>query len=132
MTVVYERDLCVDCKVNTIESREYYMVTNALWKRAKIGPRGGMLCIGCLEQRIGRKLASRDFTDCPLNWKNILLPGYGSMRLVSRMANGGPRSRWRKGLLEILKDALSTGSMEKVRNKTLLDSIMLPDEVHHG
>ena len=31
------------------------------------GAGDGMLCIGCLEKRIGRKLRRQDFTDCPLN-----------------------------------------------------------------
>lgn len=125
-----ERDLCVDCGVNTIEGNEYFMVTDALWKRAGMRRHGGFLCIGCLETRIGRQLTSRDFTECPLNWRNIMLPGYGSDRLVSRMINGGPRSKWRKGMLDALSHALATGSMEKIRNKTLLGPDVLPDSVH--
>ena len=27
----------------------------------------GMLCIGCLEKRIGRRLTKNDFQDCPVN-----------------------------------------------------------------
>jgi hypothetical protein len=59
---------CVDCGVNTYEIDEYYMVTNDIWdNEAKMKPRGGMLCIDCLEKRIGRKLNSGDFPDYPVN-----------------------------------------------------------------
>lgn len=127
MTVVDERDLCVDCKVNTMDMNEYYMVNDSLWKRAGMKQHDGFLCIGCLETRVGRGLTSRDFTECPLNWRNIMLPGYGSDRLVSRMINGGPKSKWRKGMLDALSHALATGSMEKIRNKTMLGEDVLPD-----
>lgn len=53
---------CDDCGACTL--REYYMVRDDIWKAAG-GPR--MLCVGCLEARIGRKLMRRDFPDCPLN-----------------------------------------------------------------
>jgi len=56
---------CVDCGLNT--ACEYYMVHNALWKAAGMNPHGGMLCIGCLEERLGRKLTSADFTEAPVN-----------------------------------------------------------------
>lgn len=58
---------CVDCKVNTAANDEYYMVHSHVWKQTGLGPHGGMLCIGCLEERIGRKLTSADFTDAPIN-----------------------------------------------------------------
>ena len=41
------------------------MVTDAIWN--KVVGRKGMLCIGCLEARLGRTLISTDFTACPLN-----------------------------------------------------------------
>ena len=44
------------------ERCEVYMVRNSVWKTAGIDPMGGCLCIGCLEQRIGRKLRAKDFT----------------------------------------------------------------------
>ncbi len=61
--------LCIDCGENTRRC-EYYMVHKALWNGAvpEQKERGGvMLCIGCLESRIGRQLTSKDFTDAPLN-----------------------------------------------------------------
>jgi hypothetical protein len=59
--------LCVDCAVNTYDAYEYYMVNNSVWARAGMHPNGGMLCIGCLEQRLKRTLTYRDFARVPLN-----------------------------------------------------------------
>ena len=51
---------CFDCGENTHYLNEYYMVTNTLW--AEYFPeRCGMLCIGCLESRMGRNLVAKDF-----------------------------------------------------------------------
>jgi hypothetical protein len=50
---------------------EYYMVTNPVWKKAGVEPNGGMLCIGCLEDRLGRLLIHSDFLWCPLNVMNV-------------------------------------------------------------
>ncbi len=57
--------ICVDCSVCTHEINEYYMVHDHLWTRA--GMTTGMLCIGCLEKRLGRELNSADFTPYPVN-----------------------------------------------------------------
>jgi hypothetical protein len=96
---------CVDCGVNTapgcpnrgeieqafaagqesvkvtISARsEIYTVRAAIWKKAGIKPMGGCLCIGCLEQRLGRRLKPEDFDPCqPLN---IYMPG--TPRLLRR------------------------------------------------
>jgi hypothetical protein len=53
---------CRDCGVDTVD--EFYIITNAVWP---LEEKGGMLCIGCLEARIGRNLAREDFTDSLLN-----------------------------------------------------------------
>ena len=58
--------ICLDCGVNTHEINEYYMVTDELWESA-VPEIDGMLCIGCLERRIGRHLNKFDFIDCPVN-----------------------------------------------------------------
>jgi hypothetical protein len=91
-----------------MENGEYYMVTDACWARAAIGKHDGMLCIGCLEARLGKKLNWRNFTDCPLNWRNALIPGYGSARLQDRLLSSAA-SRWVKGAQEALfaKDVIS-------------------------
>lgn len=61
--------VCDDCGADAFN--EYYMVHDHLWPwpgtepGAHNGP--GMLCIGCLEVRIGRKLTADDFTDASIN-----------------------------------------------------------------
>ena len=50
---IYEGFKCVDCGVNTHDADEYYMVHDELWAAAGMEPAGGMLCVGCLEQRLG-------------------------------------------------------------------------------
>jgi hypothetical protein len=82
--------LCVDCGVNTApglksrvelelaltandsaevrinENSEIYTVRDKIWKKARMEPVGGCLCIGCLEKRIGRELRPTDF-DRPIS-----------------------------------------------------------------
>jgi hypothetical protein len=61
---------CADCGVCTLAIGEYYMVEDTLWEQAWAGrQRQGpeLLCIGCLEARIGRSLVAGDFKRVPLN-----------------------------------------------------------------
>jgi len=69
-------ETCKDCGVDITPSTgkrgfrykgrwEHYMVRDRVWKAA--GMRDGFLCIGCLENRIGRRLTARDFTSAPIN-----------------------------------------------------------------
>lgn len=69
---------CVDCGVHTGKIGEYYMVKNTLWHEH--GVERGMLCIGCLENRMQRSLTKGDFTKCALNTVNRK-----SARLVNRL-----------------------------------------------
>lgn len=73
--------ICMDCKIQTDEINEYYMINEDLWYL--INPDiNGMLCIGCVEQRLDRKLTSIDFTDAPINTN----PKYRrSLRLQNRL-----------------------------------------------
>ena len=65
-------DECFDCAHRTwFELREYYTVLEAVWSEAcavepKLPDERGMLCIGCLEQRLGRELTGADFKPCGL------------------------------------------------------------------
>jgi len=77
---------CIDCGVNTApgcssraglkeafsaglagviqrydRNTEMYTVRDAVWAEAEMQPDSGCLCIGCLEQRLGRKLRPKDF-----------------------------------------------------------------------
>jgi hypothetical protein len=67
---------CADCLTPTGRIGEYYSVTDEVWSLAWSGwrrprpPDKGldrMLCIRCLEKRIGRTLNRADFIDCPLH-----------------------------------------------------------------
>jgi hypothetical protein len=67
---------CADCEVGTLTIGEFYMVRDDVWQQAWKGrakpwqhraPGQMMLCVGCLETRLGRKLCAADFTDAPLN-----------------------------------------------------------------
>lgn len=75
---------CWDCNVNTMEIDEYYMVNDDLWEVATEDFGGhGMLCIGCLEARLGGQLVASDFPDYPIN--RGVFPY--STRLLSRLTN---------------------------------------------
>lgn len=57
---------CQWCGVDTFKTHEMYMVRDDLWD-AYGSPTNGMLCIGCLEDRLGRQLQPGDFKAVPLN-----------------------------------------------------------------
>lgn len=60
---------------------EIYEINDQVWEAASMKPMGGCLCIGCLEQRIGRTLTAKDFVrKSPLN--HPVLPG--TERLLAR------------------------------------------------
>ena len=113
----YDDDCCVDCNVNCLEINEYYMVTDSCWKRSGMEKYGGMLCIGCLEQRLGKKLTPRNFKECPLNWRHVLIPGYSSTRILSRMLSG-KKSKWHVGAIECY-EAMLSGDENPYRTLTL-------------
>ena len=57
--------LCVDCNEHT--KFEHYFLKNEVWMgEAKMGEMG-MLCIGCVENRINRILVPADFTNAYIN-----------------------------------------------------------------
>ena len=55
--------LCMDCGKNTSEaSSDYYMLRNRLWRMlVPRSQRHGMLCLACVERRLGRPLRTGDF-----------------------------------------------------------------------
>jgi hypothetical protein len=62
------------------ERSEVYTVKSAIWEAAGMEPMAGCLCIGCLEQRLGRTLTPRDFSrNHPFNNKTP-----GTERLLAR------------------------------------------------
>lgn len=64
---------------------EFYFVRTVLWMIA-VGSKEGMLCVGCLETRLGRELCRADFTTAYIN-----RPEWGSKsaRLMDRLKRTG-------------------------------------------
>ena len=58
--------LCLDCNVDTGKIGEHYMLIDATWQLAH-NSNQGMLCIACLEKRIGRRLQPSDFNQSHVN-----------------------------------------------------------------
>jgi|SRR6516164_6890082 hypothetical protein len=67
---------CVDCGLGTMTAHEWYMVKDAVWELAWVdrrkswydkAPGAQVLCVGCLEARLGRQLTREDFTGAPCN-----------------------------------------------------------------
>jgi len=52
--------VCMDCGVDTEAINEEYMILDDLWRTA-VPSEAGMLCVGCLEKRLGRELRRDDF-----------------------------------------------------------------------
>jgi hypothetical protein len=58
--------LCSDCKKDVYKNpRDYFLVTDEVW--AKYGVGRDMLCMTCLEERMGRRLERADIHDCPVS-----------------------------------------------------------------
>jgi hypothetical protein len=85
------RSPCRDCGTDTtpfdesgepmLGSWEWYGVRAEIWRAAKMKPRGGYLCIGCLERRLRRRLTRADFK-APDDITDLETP-----RLIDRMTN---------------------------------------------
>lgn len=56
---------CVDCQIHTGAVGDYYMVQDDMWETHGVGD--GMLCLVCLEKRVGRELKADDFTEALVN-----------------------------------------------------------------
>jgi hypothetical protein len=81
---------CADCGLGTVTAGEWYMVKDDVWEAAWTGrrepwhelPWQEILCIGCLEKRIGRTLVASDFSDDQINDR----PRFKSARLHNRLS----------------------------------------------
>lgn len=83
---------CDDCAIDvtpydedgrpTEGAWEWYMVHDAVWEAAsRDGQPARILCIGCLEQRLGRRLEPNDFANLGINEPG----GLESDRLLDRL-----------------------------------------------
>jgi len=79
---IRQQFICHDCSFDTFHS-EYYMLKHNLWDKLIGKENIEMLCIGCVENRLGRELVSSDFLDCPLNYEQW----HQSDRLKSRIGD---------------------------------------------
>ena len=75
---------CRDCRYDT-STDEYFMLQDEVWQ-AVYSKRRGMLCIGYVEARLGRRLCPDDFIDMPINDPASDETGPKSARLLSRIA----------------------------------------------
>lgn len=76
------RFLCMDCGVDTGKIGEHYMLKDHVWFSV-VESNKGMLCVGCIEQRLGRRLIADDFNNSYVNGL-----GFGqikSNRLLERL-----------------------------------------------
>lgn len=62
---------CLDCGKDCIkDDKDYYMIQHELWMNL-VGSHEGMLCMNCLETRLGHKLRKEEILSCPLTeWMN--------------------------------------------------------------
>lgn len=74
---------CLDCDIHTVKAGEYYNVHDRIWEAG--GGEDGFLCIGCLENRIGRTLVPEDFGYCLINWDPLC---FRSARFFDRLGWG--------------------------------------------
>jgi hypothetical protein len=86
--------LCNDCGVDVIAAGEWYMAHPKVWEGELGSGWTDNLCIGCLEQRLGRRVTLFEdigpASDRPSEWKHI------SDRLLDRFGHKSkPRKRKR-------------------------------------
>lgn len=77
----YAEWLCNDCPYDCMN--EYYTVHDKIWEQ--YGVEDGMLCVRCLEKRMGRSLTPADFPHWLINVWNY---GIKSDRLIDRLTGG--------------------------------------------
>jgi hypothetical protein len=77
---------CIDCGINTMKLGEYYCLTSQTWYTATVAEGGdGMLCLGCVEVRLGRTLDADDFeSGVPINEMDVFYPRSG--RFLERLS----------------------------------------------
>jgi hypothetical protein len=127
---------CADCGLGTVRLGEWYMVRDDVWEQAWRGrrkpwqvlPGQQVLCISCLEKRLGRTLMACDFTDASVNDPN---KGNISQRMGARLtstepppASGGKRRRGRpKGSKNKPKRRRPKGSKNRPKAEPARDEI---------
>ncbi len=63
LTTQFGRWTCNDCGKDCMEdNKDYYMVKHEIWNEHGVGE--GMLCMDCMERRMGHKLTKEDILEC--------------------------------------------------------------------
>lgn len=88
--------MCQDCGHDTYMMGELYMLQFYLWEKATETRYAQMLCIGCVEERLGRRLERSDFINCPLNFE-LRYTKRQSLRLRSRLRKTQEQGRNENG-----------------------------------
>ncbi len=70
-----ENFICLDFGENTALNNEYYMLIDEVWLEA-VPDLWGMLCLNCVELRLGRQLWPEDFMEAPLNYIHSRLSAF--------------------------------------------------------
>jgi hypothetical protein len=126
---------CADCGADTTpgEGNEFYMISDELWQAVGVGE--GFLCIGCLENRLGRQLIAADFIDVP---GNIPEP-QKSPRLIARLlammtdeelveaqqkAHPAVRKRWNL-LMDAVEAVINARGEKKERLRDMEDAYVV-------
>lgn len=73
--------LCLDCGEDTGKMNEHYFIHTETWLSV-VGSTVGMLCVSCLETRLGRKLVASDFPCVTINHPKH---GAKSKKLLDRL-----------------------------------------------
>jgi hypothetical protein len=56
---------CEDCGKDCFkDEKDYYMIQHDLWEKHGVGR--GMICMDCIEDRLGRKINAADILICPI------------------------------------------------------------------
>jgi hypothetical protein len=76
--------LCMDCGVDTGKIGDHYMLWDYVWLSV-CDSKFGMLCVNCIEHRLGRRLIAADFNSSYINRLDF---GIKSSVLVDRLKEG--------------------------------------------
>ncbi len=124
-----EHRLCMDCGFNTdfqkLENcgKHYYMVKHELWERYGVGKK--MLCMDCMEKRLGHALKAEDIFICPLtvrhnHYTRAILSKAGILDGSTIIKSGIDNVRAEILLSPILgRGPIAEGTLGLIRNKQI-------------
>lgn len=114
---------CQDCGRDISKMREYYSVRDDVWQQATGGSPKIMLCIGCLETRLGRRLNKDDFTTALVNHG----PKCGARMLNRLQGRFNGSEEWQQNRDDPI-DAARLGARLKARKALRGKGLAIPPE----